>query len=75
MLIPVRDAAFQQRFVHAAGFKAGPRVAIDKEVRVRAEGCTEVQGYLFGRPAAVADLPEVIAGFGRPVVQDTEISA
>ena len=32
---------------------------------VRAEGCNEVQGYLFGRPAAVCDLPQVIAGFGR----------
>ena len=32
---------------------------------VRAEGCTEVQGYLLGRPTAVCDLPRVIAGFGR----------
>ncbi len=40
---------------------------------VRAEGCTEVQGYLFGRPAAVCDLPAVIAGFGRRAAQVTEI--
>jgi diguanylate cyclase (GGDEF)-like protein len=42
---------------------------------VRAEGCTEVQGYLFGRPMAVGELPEVIARFGRCAAQVTEISA
>ena len=42
---------------------------------VRAEGCTEVQGYLFGRPMAVGELAEVIAGFGRCATQVTEIPA
>ncbi|MDE2581650.1 MAG: bifunctional diguanylate cyclase/phosphodiesterase [Rhodospirillales bacterium] len=34
--------------------------------RVRAEGCTEVQGYYFGRPMPPADLPDVIARFAVP---------
>jgi predicted signal transduction protein with EAL and GGDEF domain len=28
--------------------------------RVRAEGCTEVQGYLFGPPRPAAELDEII---------------
>jgi EAL domain-containing protein (putative c-di-GMP-specific phosphodiesterase class I) len=32
---------------------------------VRRAGCTEVQGYLIGRPRAVADLPTVISDFRR----------
>ncbi len=28
--------------------------------RLRAEGCTEVQGYLFGRPGPAADVPRVV---------------
>ena len=35
----------------------------DQLDRVRAEGCTEVQGYLFGRPMPPADLPAAIARF------------
>ena len=42
---------------------------------VRAEGCTEVQGYLFGRPAAACELPRVIADFGRRAAQGAEIPA
>ena len=42
---------------------------------VRAEGCTEVQGYLFGRPIAAVELPGVIAGFGRQATREAEISA
>ncbi|MGH7042706.1 MAG: putative bifunctional diguanylate cyclase/phosphodiesterase [Acetobacteraceae bacterium] len=34
--------------------------------RVRAEGCTEVQGYLFGRPMPPAELPGLITGFAAP---------
>ena len=35
----------------------------DQLARVRAEGCTEGQGYLFGRPTPSIGLPGVIAGF------------
>ena len=28
--------------------------------RLRAVGCTEVQGYLFGRPGPAADVPHVV---------------
>ncbi len=36
---------------------------VEQLERVRAEGCTEVQGYLLGRPVPAADVPGVIAGF------------
>jgi diguanylate cyclase (GGDEF)-like protein len=38
---------------------------LDQLDLVRRAGCTEVQGYLIGRPRAVADLPTVISDFRR----------
>jgi EAL domain-containing protein (putative c-di-GMP-specific phosphodiesterase class I) len=32
--------------------------------RLAAEGCTEVQGYLFGRPAPARQVPLTIMEFG-----------
>ena len=32
--------------------------------RIRAEGCTEAQGYLLGRPVPAAELAEVIRRYG-----------
>ena len=32
--------------------------------RLRAEGCTEVQGYLFSKPQPVAQLPQILASIG-----------
>jgi len=32
----------------------------DQFARLRAEGCTEVQGYLFGQPAQAADLARLL---------------
>jgi EAL domain-containing protein (putative c-di-GMP-specific phosphodiesterase class I) len=34
---------------------------------LQAEPCTEVQGYLFGRPRPAKDVPEVIALFDQAV--------
>ena len=33
--------------------------------RIRSEGCTSVQGYLFGRPVPVAEMDALIDGFRR----------
>ncbi|HKY87134.1 MAG TPA: EAL domain-containing protein, partial [Pseudorhodoplanes sp.] len=32
---------------------------------VRAEGCTEVQGYLFSKPRPASEVPHLLARFGR----------
>ena len=32
---------------------------------VRAEGCTEVQGYLFSRPQPASEVPRMLARLGR----------
>jgi EAL domain-containing protein (putative c-di-GMP-specific phosphodiesterase class I) len=30
------------------------------------EGCTEVQGYLIGKPVAARDIPALLSTFGTP---------
>jgi EAL domain-containing protein (putative c-di-GMP-specific phosphodiesterase class I) len=32
---------------------------------LRAEGCTEVQGYLFSKPQAASEVPRLLSVFGR----------
>ncbi len=38
---------------------------IEQLARIRAEGCTSVQGYLFSRPVPVQQIDDVLAGFAR----------
>jgi EAL domain-containing protein (putative c-di-GMP-specific phosphodiesterase class I) len=35
--------------------------------RLNSEGCTEAQGYLFGRPRSAADVKKWLAAFTPPV--------
>jgi EAL domain-containing protein (putative c-di-GMP-specific phosphodiesterase class I) len=35
----------------------------DQYSRLRTEGCTEVQGYLFSRPAPAAEVPRLLRQF------------
>ncbi len=37
----------------------------DQLERVRSEGCTEVQGYLFGKPQPASEVPRLLSGLGR----------
>jgi diguanylate cyclase (GGDEF)-like protein len=37
----------------------------DQLARLRAEGCTEVQGYLFSRPRPASDVPELLRSLDR----------
>jgi EAL domain-containing protein (putative c-di-GMP-specific phosphodiesterase class I) len=32
--------------------------------RVRAEGCDEVQGYLFSKPQPASEVPRLLSSFG-----------
>ena len=37
----------------------------DQLARIRAEGCTSVQGYLFSKPVPVGEVADLIAGFAK----------
>ena len=41
--------------------RRGRRDARSSSTQLRAEGCTEAQGYLFSRPRRACDLPAVFA--------------
>jgi diguanylate cyclase (GGDEF)-like protein len=74
------DDAAVVRAVAALGASLGMRTTVegvetpDQLGRVRADGCTEAQGYLLGRPVPAAALPELIGRFGAagaaPVVEE-----
>ncbi len=67
------DAAAIDRAVTGLGRSLGMTViaeGVETEeqlARLRDEGCSAAQGYLFGRPLPVADLPAVIATLGEKV--------
>lgn len=42
----------------------------DQLARIRAEGCTSVQGYLFSKPVPVAQIGALIAEFAAPTAPD-----
>ena len=60
------DDAAVVRAVAALGASLGMRTTAEgvetaaQLERIRAEGCTEAQGYLLGRPVPASELPEVI---------------
>jgi len=60
--IPCNECMRDQYFTTAEGIETAEQLA-----QVRAEGCTEVQGYLFSAPRPAAELAEFM-GFGRPAV-------
>jgi diguanylate cyclase (GGDEF)-like protein len=63
------DDAAVVRAVAALGASLGMRTTAEgvetaaQLERIRAEGCTEAQGYLLGRPMPASELPEVIRRF------------
>ena len=64
------DDAAVVRAVAALGASLGMRTTAEgvetaaQLERIRAEGCTEAQGYLLGRPVPASELPEVIRRYG-----------
>ncbi len=64
------DDAAVVRAVAALGASLGMRTTAEgvetaaQLDRIRAEGCTEAQGYLLGRPVPATELPEVIRRLG-----------
>ncbi len=68
------DAPAIVRAVTGLGRSLGIAVTaegVETEAQLRevlAEGCESAQGYLFGRPVAAEQLPDVIARLGAPAL-------